>query len=72
MIRKKCIHGFKANIITGNPPHEKYDCREIVEVCENCPFPDCIDKHGKGCSLIRDKLKELRGKKNEKRCKATN
>ena len=45
---------------------------EVAQICLNCPFPDCIDKHGKMCEHYKSELKRIRKSKNEKQRKKVN
>lgn len=52
----------KVKVVNVVTPHERYEKKEVVSICENCPYPDCIYHWDKGCehfSKEMEKLKEV-------------
>ena len=50
----------KVRLVNVVTPHETYDSKEVVSICENCPFPDCIDGWGKGCEHFIKEIKKIK------------
>ena len=43
-------------------PLISYTPKEEIEICEHCPYDDCIEKYKKGCDYYKNKKRLLQEK----------